>query len=1268
MQNIKPSSGTSSPSVKICRFKFLFLLLFFFINLFAAANPPQTGSTFHKAGNIKFDRITIEQGLSQNSVTCILQDSMGFMWFGTRDGLNRYDGYGFSIYRHDPENQHSLSSNTIFTLYEDQSGKIWIGTRNGLNRFDRRTEQFTRYNLKRKYPEIKVQNFISSIIEDPHRPGILWVGTNGGGLFLLDAATGESVQYTGKLPQYPPDLFNLINEISDSTHILASITQVGNDIDSVRSFRLTRPTQVIILSVGEGNPVGLYDYGWLENGKAIWKMGMQKTRHAGGAFKNRVEVDLFELPPGTYRLHYRTDDSHGFGVWNDLPPDYPNFWGIQVIAISREQKETIKNNLWEYHENSLPDNIIKAIIADRNRDGRFWLGTYNGLSRMDRNDDGRVTFTNYLPYPKTTYGSRLNSIRSLYQDSDGILWIGSAGGGMYKFDPRSKRFTHYLINPEDVSGHTHNDVISVYRDSYGTLWAGTDGGGLYEFNPATGRFIPHRSDPGNPHSLSSNYIRYIYEDLSGGLWVGTWGGGVNKFYREKPQFIHYQANPNTPNSLSGNRILDIFEDRRGIIWIGTDGGGLNRFDPQKNEFTHFRGNPKNPNSLSNNYVISVYEDREGNLWIGTWEGGLSRMIRDSQGKVRFVNYRADPNNPRGLSNNTITSIIESVTLPGVLWLGTFGSGITRFDYKANRFTHFTAEPADPNSLSINYITYLYEAPGEPGILWIGTRNGGLNRFDIHSGRFSHYKTNSTDTTSLSSNYITTIFEDPAGQLWIGTSGGGLNRFDRKTERFYQYGTEDGLSSDVIYGILSDEEGNLWISTPKGLCKFNPSTQRTKIFDLRDGLQANEFTLNACCQSKDGILYFGGINGISAFLPRDIKENRHIPPLVITDFKIFNRPVKMSLNSPLQEPVVRTKEISLSHRENMFSIEFAALDYLFPEKNRYAYKLEGFDQDWIYSDASRRFATYTNLPGGEYLFRVKGSNNDGFWNEKGTSIKIIIHPPFWKNWWFRLLIVILLGGLAYAAYRRREMHVRVKTELRAAHDAQMSIMPQEDPHPEGWDVSGICLPANEVGGDFFDYIWLDGPGRRLCIAVGDVSGKAMKAAMTAVMSNGMIYSGAQNFHSIKDILSFVNQSVYQKTDRNMFTALCLAAINLSAKTLTFANAGLNEPLLKRNGQVTALKSVGCKYPLGIVQKNCYDERTVALQSGDLLLFYTDGIPEERNSAKEFYGYERLIRLVEKLNDDQMTAREIKDRIVLDVKNFSRGTPQHDDMTVVVVKVD
>jgi len=1231
------------------------------------ANPPQTGNTFRKAGNIKFDRITIEQGLSQNSVTCILQDSMGFMWFGSRDGLNRYDGYGFSVYKNEPGNPHSLSNNIVLSLFEDHAGKIWIGTKNGLNRFNRRTEQFTQYNLIQQYPEIKIQNIVKSIIEDPNRPGILWVGTIGGGLFQFDTANEKFIQYTGSLPQYSPDLFNFIKKISDSTQILASILRVGNEIDSVHTFQITRPTPVLIISVGEGGVDRLYDFGWLERGETIWKMDPRKSRHAGGGFKNRIEIATLNLAPGTYRLHYRSDDSHGFAAWNDLPPDNRELWGIQVMAISCEQKETIESNLSEYIKNSIPDNIIETMVADKNPDGVFWVGTYNGLSRMEVGGNN-ITFTNYLPDPKATYGSRQNSIRSIYQDSKEILWMGTAGGGVYKFDPQSKHFTNYLINPEDVSGHTQNDVISVFRDSYGTLWAGTDGGGLYEFDPVTGRFIPHRNDPGNPHSLSSNYIRCIYEDFSGGLWIGTWGGGVNKFYREKPQFIHYQADPNNLNSLSWNRILEIFEDHRGIIWIGTDGGGLNRFDPRTNEFTHYRGNPKDPNSLGNNYVISIFEDRAGNLWIGTWEGGLSRMVVDRQGKARFKNYRADPRNPHGLSSSIITSIIESSTQPGVLWLGTYGAGINRFDYKNNRFTHFTAEPSDPNSLSVNYITYIYEAPGEPGILWIGTRGSGLNKFDIKNRRFSHYKADSSNTNSLSNNFVTTIYEDPSGRLWIGTLGGGLNRFDRKSERFYRYGTEDGFSSDMIYGILADEEGNLWISTRKGLCKFNPSTEKTKIFDLRDGLQANEFTMNACCRNKDGILYFGGINGISAFHPRDIKENRHIPPLVITDFKIFNRSLKISLNSPLQKPVVRTKEFSLSYRENMFSIEFAALDYVFPEKNRYAYKLEGFDQDWIYSNANRRFATYTNLPGGEYLFRVKGSNNDGFWNEAGTSIKIIIHPPFWQNWWFRILAVILIGGIAYTLYRRREMHVRIKTELRAAHDAQMSIMPQTDPRPEGWDVSGICLPANEVGGDFFDYIWLDENKSRLCIAVGDVSGKAMKAAMTAIMSNGMIYSGARNFQSVKEIMSYVNQSVYQKTERNMFTALCLAAIDLPAKQLTFANAGLNEPLLKSNSKVTALKSVGCKYPLGIVSENCYDERTVQLKSGDLLILYTDGIPEERNPAKEFYGYERLIRLVEKLDTGSMSAREIKKRIVWDVKNFSRGTPQHDDITVVVVKVD
>jgi sigma-B regulation protein RsbU (phosphoserine phosphatase) len=344
-----------------------------------------------------------------------------------------------------------------------------------------------------------------------------------------------------------------------------------------------------------------------------------------------------------------------------------------------------------------------------------------------------------------------------------------------------------------------------------------------------------------------------------------------------------------------------------------------------------------------------------------------------------------------------------------------------------------------------------------------------------------------------------------------------------------------------------------------------------------------------------------------------------------------------------------------------------LDFAAPMKNQYAYKMEGLDQDWIYTEAKKRFATYTTLAPGAYVFRVKGSNNDGLWNESGTSLAILIHPPVWKTEWFQALVALLATGLIYFGYRQRVKHVRMKAELRAAHEAQMSIMPQADPHIEGFDISGVCLPANEVGGDFFDYLWLDEAKTKFGIALGDVSGKAMQAAMTAVMANGMIYAKTDEELSIKEIMTRLNRPMYFKIKREMFTALCFAAIDIKTKELAFTNAGLIEPLLKRGATANYLEAAGCKHPLGVTKDDCYEERKLPLQSGDVLVFVTDGVIEEQNRAGEFYGELALQKLLERMDTAHATAAAIKARIIAEVKRFSGTTSQDDDMTVIVIKV-
>jgi sigma-B regulation protein RsbU (phosphoserine phosphatase) len=329
-------------------------------------------------------------------------------------------------------------------------------------------------------------------------------------------------------------------------------------------------------------------------------------------------------------------------------------------------------------------------------------------------------------------------------------------------------------------------------------------------------------------------------------------------------------------------------------------------------------------------------------------------------------------------------------------------------------------------------------------------------------------------------------------------------------------------------------------------------------------------------------------------------------------------------------------------------------------------MEGLDEDWIYTDAEKRFANYTTLPPGRYVFRVKGSNNDGVWNEIGTAVTVIITPSYLQSWWFRALVLVSIVGFAYAWYKRRLKNIRMKIELQTAHNAQMAIMPQTDPEIDGFDISGTCIPANEVGGDFFDYMWLDCEKKKYGIAIGDVSGKSMQAAMIAVMSSGMLCTNANGTTSTKEIITRLNRSIYSKTSERMFTTLCLVSVDTNTGELTYTVAGINEPFLKSNGAVVNLEAPGSCLPLGILKENRYEERTLKLEPDDVLVLFTDGIPDARNQSKDFYESYRLKKLLSSLDTTHLTAKEIKKRIIDDVTSFVGNTPQNDDMTVVVIK--
>ncbi len=471
---------------------------------------------------------------------------------------------------------------------------------------------------------------------------------------------------------------------------------------------------------------------------------------------------------------------------------------------------------------------------------------------------------------------------------------------------------------------------------------------------------------------------------------------------------------------------------------------------------------------------------------------------------------------------------------------------------------------------------------------------------------------------------------------------------------------DSFVSNAIYGVLQDEAGRLWMSTNNGLSRFDPKTGIFKSYNVEDGLQSNEFNGGSYLCGPDGEMFFGGIHGFNSFFPDMIKDNPVPPPLAITSF------LKMNQEFHFSRPIDMLDQITISHHDFIFSFEFAALDFRAPGKNQYAYMMEGLHENWISTGPNKRSATFTTLAPGKYRFRVIGANNDGVWNKEGTSVDIVITPPFTRTWWFRTLMVLTFVGFTVFFFRWRINNVRISSELQTARTAQMGIMPQSDPDLKDLDISGICIPAYEVGGDFYDIFWQDREKTHLGVAVGDVSGKAMKAAMVAVLSSGMVYCGADKCRLPSALFKQLNRSLFAKTDESMFTALSFLSIDMESRDITYSLAAMEPPVLVAGGESLLLKDARLGLPLGAFDDVEFQDNHFQMDSGQVLVLYTDGVVEARNKAEDFYDNQRLLALLNKIPVENYSALDIREKIVADVRQFTGGTLQHDDMTLVVIK--
>lgn len=829
----------------------MIFLLFFAAPFAVSATPP----------GLIFKNITRADGLSNSTIECIAQDSRGFIWIGTRDGLNKYDGYEMVVYKNNPKAPNSISDNYIRYIYEDREKNLWIGTSNGLNLFNPKDGSFRRFKYQVNQPGSLPNNQVNCIYED--RRNNLWISTYGGGLNKLDRKTNHFTTF----------------------------------------------------STGDNS------------------------------------LDRFT----TY-------------IYEDT-----------------------KNNLWVATENGIKvyrnEKLVRQLLSD---------------------------------------GKKIN-ISVITEDAASNMWIGTSSQGLVRIDGRTGVQTTFQHNEKDFASLGSNVVLDVQVDRAGNVWVGCANGGLDLFNASAQTFHRYINDDlNNPIAFNQKTVSDLFEDNQGNLWIGTHRGGVKLLALQTQKFELFQQEKNR-NGLSYNDVKAFYEDRKGNIWIGTDGGGLDRFALQTRSFIHHTFDPFNKNSISADAVLDITEDQRDLLWIATWGGGLNLYDPVSGKFSQLFHQQADG---AGIASNYIVKLLRDKT--GHIWIGTYYGGLYLLDPVSRSVKKISADPRNKTSVYGNNIISLNE--DRKGNIWIGTDDGGLNCYDTRLNEFRHYFHNQESNPNLE-----VIFTDSKGRLWVGQSG--LYLYDESKDAFNIFTSAAGLETVQIKGIVEDNKGFLWITTSDGLIRMDPLTKEIRKFNKDDGLQGEEFQANAILKTKDGRLYFGGLNGFNTLHPDSIATNMAKAPVYLTGLQIFNQPVTaIQKGSPLEQDINLAKTIRLNYTQSAFSISFAALNFTATNNNRYAYKLDGFDKDWNYIGHDRE-ASYTNVPPGEYTFMVKAANNDGIWNEQVTSVQVIITPPFWKTTWFRLLIALLVIAAVYkilSFIRRREIEKLEKAKENELHQFQLQF--------------------------------------------------------------------------------------------------------------------------------------------------------------------------------------------------------------------------------------
>ncbi len=1114
-----------------------------------------------------FEHLTVDDGLSQSTINCILQDSKGYIWFGTDDGLNKYNGYTFKIFQHNPLDTNSLSGNWILSIAEDKSGNLWLGTRSGLNKLEKNTGNIIRYLHNPYNPFSLSDNKVYGVYLD--KKGYVWVKTPGM-LNKLDPASGKFTHY-----EHYIDYFNIT--------------------DSERSF---------------------------------------------------------------------------------------------------------------------------PIIEDS--EGLLWIGTTEGLNHFDRNYE---QFYRFKHNTKNAESISNNYVTAICEDKYGNLWIGTKNG-LNLFNKKTKKFKRYFHEPQNPNSLSNNSVISICEDYNGNLWIGTDGGlnmlvpGINQKSPPS--FINYRHKPDNPVGISFDGILSIYEDNSNILWIGTDGGGINKIDLKKKKFQLYRISKGAYSvDLSANDIASFFIDDDNILWIGTWGSGLDLLNRKTGTVQHFSEtsslepiptmsgvfSPLTPllsggagggqgeqkgGLIVNDFVHVIFQDSNGKIWLGTRNGiniyspdeALAKSGNKKTKKFTAIkDYIHNSDYYPNFKNNRINSIIEDKNKN--IWIGS-ERGLHRINLLTHKIKSYYSKSGDSLSLSNDKIYSIVEDCD--GFIWIGS-SVGLNKYNPATDKFQQYKSKANSTNSLSNNTVYSVFEDYDGFIWIGTASG-LNKLDKKNTRFTYYTQKDGLPNDVIYEILEDDNGDLWFSSNRGLAKFNKKTGKFRAFDKDDGLQSLEFNNGAKYKSKDGELFFGGISGFNSFYPDSIKDNEFIPKVVLNSLEKINRQGTQKYFIEDQEKIV------LSYKDYTFTIDFAALEYTHPEKNNYMYMMEGLRDEWT-NISTRNFVTFTDIPAGEYIFKVIGSNNDMVWNPQEASIKIIVKPHWSKTIWAYVSYVLVIVFLIFYFIRMRTRKLRnanqilrekqlaaikiaeqkkeLDDSINYAQKIQQAMLPSEQTFKKLLPNSFLLFkPRDIVSGDFY---WIIKRNNKIFVAAVDCTGHGIPGAFMSIIGFDLLqkFANELGIEQPAQILNHLNNGIVNAFGKNidktsvrdgMDIAIC--AIDMKNNLLEYAGAVIPLYLL-RNNKIIEIK--GNRFSIGMIESQenkQYDNHIVNLKENDMIYLFSDGYVDQfGGSAGKKLMYKQFRDLL--LNIHNLPMKKQKEILLQTIKDWQGTREQVDDILVMGIRI-